>query len=678
MSSSLDADLASPKSSEFSQDTVKAPAFARFRPGYQAIPLRQDSPGFEHDSQPDTPSFPPHQGVREHDNSSRQKDGFTAQSMPTSQVAKPMQSPARVAPSVPALVVAQHPAIAIARENRAMNAATEQSRLHGPASQNENLNVNVDDDQDPLFDVSPGSPAYLAAHNAFEASEPAKPPSPQQKRMTRAQFEMQQAARGDFRSEHSDNESDDGYDDGDEEERQAELIRQRRKQEANLAVYRQQMMKASGGQPSDLSQTQRPGLASRPMSAPLLRGGLDTPEEEDDDVPLGILQAHGFPNKNRPPTRTDTGSAPPGSQGLGGPLPPFARRLPQMPPDPYYGAGLVSTTQREGLGFGGHGGSSAYGSIAPSGQPMHPGGLVGVIADEEQAKARRRGSPNPVTGGYGPIGLPNNMMPRSGSMMSMGGPMSPMGMPGMNPMDNQAQMLQMMQMQQQMMQSIIQLQSGQTMNPNFRPSASMQSLGNGYLNPNSAQRPVSGFGGSTNSHASNAGRSSTMVQPPPQWQNNAANGRSSTMTGTDRPFGYAGSVYDYSLSSPAPGYTHSIAPSERSNVGMPSRYRPVSIVEANGRTQTMVSNMDTTRQHASRPSSLAVPRALSKSTIRVVDKPKGMPKNPSARHSVEDDEDDEEGWAQLRAKREARKSRRVTDMQKEAEPSLSELYTTVE
>lgn len=283
------------------------------------------------------------------------------------------------------------------------------------------------------------------------------------------------------------------------------------------------------------------------------------------------------------------------------------------------------------------------------------------------------------------------MMPRSNSNMSMGmggmmPPMPPMGMPGMmNPMgmDQQTQMMQMMQMQQQMMQSIMQMQSGQPSNMNFQPSPSMQSLGNGFLNPNAAQRPMSSsVPGSPNVGVNNAGRSMTMMQPPPQWgDNGAAHGRSNTMGSNSRPMGYAGSVYNFNLSAPTPtpGYTPSIAPSERSNVGMPSRYRPVSTMEANGansRSQTMGSNMDAVRQSAVGPSHLGGASSAPKSTIRVIDKPKGTPKSPTPRHSA-DDEDDDEGWAQLRAKREARKTKRMTTSQR-TEPALSELYANVE
>ena len=514
---------------------------------------------------------------------------------------------------------------------------------------------------------------------------------------------MQRAGREEEEeSEASD--SEDGYDDGDEDERQAELARQRRKQEANMSVYRQQMKKVSGGNPSELPQAHRPGMDRASLSAPMLQHGVSSMslvaegnDEEDEDVPLGILQAHGFPNKNRPPTFVGGSSAPatPGSQvgaaagdRMSGALPPFARRLPQLPPDPYYGAGLVNPANRESLAFGGTTAGSAYGSPAPAVQPVHPGGLVGVIAGEERARAARRGGPNPVTGGYGQMPLPNNMqqqmppaMPRSSSMMSVMQPQMGGFMPQMQPMmspmqmDSQQQMIQMMQMQQQMMQSLMQMQAGQQPSFQLPQSQSQQTLGNGFLSPSSAQRPMSMA--SNFQPSSNAGRSMSMMQAPPQWNDGANHGRSNTMGSDARPMGYAGSVYNYNLSATAPGYTPSIAPSERSNVGMPSRYRPVSTLEANGgstRSQTMTSNMDAyATQNSSSPSLLGPNPQAPKSTIRVIDKPKGT-KVPPARSNAEE-EDEDEGWAAMRKKRADRKKKNTLQHK---EPALSELYTNME
>lgn len=708
ISPTLDADMSSPYSSEFSQDTVKPPTagFSRFNPGYQPVPARYASPASEiGEPQRDASSYTTRQPARQVSTSS---DEYSSEKdddkIPTSRMQSkaPVSSVRQQYPSHPSQgppppPVVQHPAVVNARDDMSSTGSSaDGSSSLGRDSRNTTPRANKTRSQlgdASLFDVSPAGPASRALYSSPQArggaSNPASP-----KKMTKAQFELQRAAPEDDQSETSDA-SDDGYDDGDEEERQAELTRQRRKQEANLAVYRQQMQKVSGGQAAELaSQMQRTSL-----TASMLPHGISDVagegEEEDEDVPLGILAAHGFPNKNRPPVRFSGGPTTPGSQagdpmampGMGGALPPFARRLPQMPPDPYYGASLVSPTHRETLAFGGNpSGGSVYGG-APAVQPVQGGGgLVGVIAGEERARAARRASPNPINGGYGPMPLPSNMqvppsmMPRTMSMGMMSPPQMGSFMPPMmSPMamDQSQQMMQMMQMQQQMMQSIIQMQAGQAPNFALPQSQSQQSLGNGFLNPNMAQRPVSMASNvNTPGRPNNTGRSMTMNLPPPQWNDNSAQGRSNTMGSTGRQMGYAGSVYNFNLSAPAPGYTPSIAPSERSNVGMPSRYRPVSTMEANGagsRTQTMNSSMGQYMMPEAAPAAAQAP----KSTIRVIDKPKGTPRSPPARGGAEE-EDEDEGWAQMRQKREARKRRGTMQQNAPTPPALSELYTSVE
>lgn len=677
ISPSLQSDVASPRISEFSEDTVKGPSgFSKFGPGYQPVPSRHASPPVlnQEESRLDTSALYGTSPVRQPRDSAVDKASHLAE--PTwSSMANPNTIQSTPQWSIPSIT--RHPAVDFVKNHQSADGSAD-STAYNRESQNttpkaERLSVN-----EPLFDVSPSGPASRTLHPLGQSHLNASQSSPQ-KRMTRAQFEMERRGMEDDKSLTSDN-SDDGYDDGDDEERQTELARQRRKQEANMAVYRQQMKKVSGGQPTDLpSHVPRPELERASMSAPVQStynaplGSEPAGEEEDDDVPLGILQAHGFPNKNRPPTRV--GNAPGSTSGsmagdpAGGVLPPFARRLPV---DPYFGAGLVNPPNRESLAFGNNSPGSVYGGAAPAVQPVHPAGLVGVIAGEERARAARRGSPNPMTGGYGPIPLPNNMqmppmMPRSNSMMSMVQPPM-MGYPQMQPMmspmqmDSQQQIVQMMQMQQQMMQQIMQMQAGQM-------QVNQQGLGIG--------RPLSV--GSNRSGMPNTGRSMSMMNPPPQWNDQANQGRSQTMGSSIRPPGYAGSVYDYNLSAPlpAPGYTPSIAPSERSNVGMPSRYRPVSTVEANGgnsRLQSMTGNSEAHGAH----NTLLVPGTTyqqPKPTIRIIDKPKGTPKSSLLRSSA-DDEDDEEGWAQLRQKREIRKSRMAMQQKEAEEAALNELYTS--
>ncbi|KAK4946127.1 hypothetical protein LTR66_014327, partial [Elasticomyces elasticus] len=391
------------------------------------------------------------------------------------------------------------------------------------------------------------------------------------KKMTKAQFEQAQRQREMARSSADAAESDasnesDEYEDEDDGDRQREIAKQRQKQEANLAVYRQQMRKVTGGNPSNLSSQQlRPGIERSALSAPAAGSGLHTgvrpgdpsagtaaafavagasqSDDENDDVPLGILAAHNFPSRSRPPG-TPGASRPPSSVyagsaaggvvpgGAKGNLPVFARNLPA---DPYFGAGIVNQPTRETLSFN-SGAQSVYGGAQGpmSPQSMHPGGLVGVIAGEERARAARRGSPN-AQGGYGPLPMPNNMpvQPQMHRMSSMGnmtmppsGPnmMPQMNIPGMPPMmplhsDPTQQFMQMLQMQTAMMQQMMAMQSQSQMplpTPMQHFGPHMPNPNNNFLAPPGTPRPQSmplGF----HPRPNDAGRAMTMGNPPVNW-----------------------------------------------------------------------------------------------------------------------------------------------------------------
>ncbi|TKA26320.1 hypothetical protein B0A50_05099 [Salinomyces thailandicus] len=542
-----------------------------------------------------------------------------------------------------------------------------------------------------LFDSSPVGPPSRAIRPDHGRTETKTP-----KRMTKAQYD---ALQRDQEKERSTEEmhAEDEYDEEDDSERTAQAIKQRRKQEANMAVYRQQMKKVTGGGPSGLPGA-RPSLERTSQSAPasgvsgLHFGGIggvppadsirgNSEEEEDDDVPLGILQAHGFPGASRPPIagtdgqRRASGAPSVVANGAGQTnLPPFARRLPQ---DPYFGASLVNPSNRESMAFSSA--QSTYGGMSPQQSPMgHPGGLVGVIAGEERAKAARRGSPNPATGAYN--SLPSNMphqMPSMPRTMSMGSVAAPSvyhpsgymhGMPQMpmTPQSDpaQAQMQQFMQMQMQFMQSMMAMQQQQQLG---LPTPQFQAPGQDYLGvPLAGQRPMStvgqpqGFPGV----AQNQGRAMTMMAPPPKWERASAQQRPvSALPDSYTPSG---------LAAPGQGYTPSIAPSERSNVGMPTRYRPV---QTNGETGTPRSHSMTSSMtlqaftNQQRPESR---QGQLKSTIRVVDKPKGSPKITTRQVSGEEDEDD--GWAEMAKKRNEKKFGWRRENKTSSGPTLGELY----
>jgi hypothetical protein len=444
------------------------------------------------------------------------------------------------------------------------------------------------------------------------------PPSgtnaPQNKVMTPAQFEKyrqdQERIRGlgDQSKDDEEDEEDETYDDEeDEAEKVKALAKQRRKQEAHMSVYRQQMMKVTGESPSTTFPSAGPTRLGTfaSQSSPNLNMGLpEDAEEEDEEVPLAILQAHGFPGRSKPLMRS-VGSNPNlrAPSMAGGPLPVFARNLPQ---DPYFGAGIVHPTNRESMAFGG--GSPSINGGPQRGLPV--GGLVGVIATEERSRAMRRGSPK-LNGEYGPPpsnGFNGMGLPPSGSMMNgMGGmPIGPMGPMGpINPMmlspGDQAQlhmsqqMQQFMQMQMQFMQMMTSGQGGTTSN-----AGHMSQYGD-LQRPQSAQGLQPPRPGSSHQRAMSAldNNSAPWMQHPP-------------------------------------GYAPSIAPSERSNIGLPGRYRPVSNAVPADTNSIRTSTMTGALQGWESKNGSATVKA-----VRRVD--------------VED-EDDEEGWEEMAKKREKKKS----------------------
>lgn len=511
-----------------------------------------------------------------------------------------------------------------------------------------------------LFDASHFPSTRLIAPPLY-GNMPSTLPSGQHKVMTPDQFnrykkEQERAMTKDNASISggSDDENE-NYDDDDEAERNRQIAKQRRKQEAHLAVYRQQMMKMTGEQPSDLPSIGhfRSGTDKASVSnADLPTLNVDkvpgqAGDEEDEDIPLGILAAHGFPSKTRPPSMfsnvgvnpyirynsesyptPSASAAAPSNTGAGKGLPPFARNLPV---DPYFGAGLVNPSNRESLAFGAHTAGPNHSQHNPN---LQPGGLVGVIAGEERARALRRGSPN-AHGNYG------SPLPQGMAQGQMG--LAP-SMPFMNPGDGgQAhmshQMSQMMQIQMQWMQQMQQMVAGNMQGlgsvaqPPLLPPHQQPTMNTNFLSPQGQMsRPMS-MG--TNSAPTTPGanpqfqpRAMSMMGPPAgsQWasQGNIRLTAPSIMSGA-----LGGQ-----------GYTPSIAPSERSNVGMPSRYRPVSIAPS-GEAPVSTSTSGPFQVGADRHSLLSA-------AVR----PPTQVKKQSAAAS----DDDDEGWEEMKKNREKKKS----------------------
>lgn len=461
--------------------------------------------------------------------------------------------------------------------------------------------------------------------------------------------------------------------DNDSHENEGETVKQKVKQEVDLTIDRRSTMKVTGESstgPSNDSVGEYGRLAS--MSSPELSrlshltvgtgisshsGKSSGTDEEDEDVPLGILAAHGFPNKNKPPGRLQTSllhanlrnsgplPAAPASvsgesrAGSRGNLPVFARNLPQ---DPYNGTGMINSPSRGQLSMGGQ----SFGGLPPG--QVHPSGLVGVIAGEERARAMRRGSPNHqanhdgVTPGQHP-----GMMGRSqttGNMSAMNG-YPPQGMPGMmyppalSPgeqaqMQMAQQMNQMMQIQMHFMQQVSQCQSNGQMGQMPQPAGMMgmpnlMGMPGDVNNPN--QRPFS------------------MPLPGSPQQN----GRAMSMTPGMSNQWNRNSSYAPSMAGGLAGYAPSIAPSERNTIGMASRYRPVSTMgEANNSGNDRASTFTTGAYQRWAQSN--EPGRLSPGNIN----PTVRPTSTSVLGTQPvraDDEDDDQGWAEMKKKRDTKK-----------------------
>jgi len=530
------------------------------------------------------------------------------------------------------------------------------------------------------FDPSIAADAELA--NMYQEAKPAPPRSaPSNKVMTPQQWERYKEQKEMDRrlgalTDDSGSEAGDNYEDDDEVERDRQATKQRRKQEAHLAVYRQQMMKVTG----EAAPPQRPdsGLAALKYTngstgdldnrlshltvASRQSGGKSSGEEEDEDedIPLGILAAHGFPNRNRPPTRLANSpsnsnlrsvSQPPpqstssvaGQTGKGTNLPVFARGLPQ---DPYYGASLVNQPVRESLAA--HSLSpSALGSGPSTAHPIHPAGLVGVIAGEERARAARRGSPNPA-GNYDMPPPPHPGMMRSqttGNLPGMGYP--PMGMPLMlTPADHaqlqmSQQMTQMMQMQMQWMQQMQSMMGPGGQSPMGAPSLAAPSIYGGQgPRPHSMQPPVAP------SHVSQR-TMSTLNPGMAPWNSTPSFLPSINVNGN---------------------YAPSIAPSERSNIGLASRYRPVSTVpepDAPSARRASTFTSSSYQPWAQTNNRSAGPSHSAKPSVNTLGRRSPLAQQP-------DDDDDEQGWAEMKMKKDKKQKNWAL---RKGNNGLQELYT---
>lgn len=525
------------------------------------------------------------------------------------------------------------------------------SNLQSASAYRRNEN-NQEGDGDNLFD---SSHAFSSRHGSrYTARKQTSPPS-SHKVMTPAEFERyrKDKERQDRERETmatpgnkaAEDEDEDNYeDDEDDAEKAKQQAKQRRKQEAHMSVYRQQMMKVTGESAGSLPPT-RPNLQmsfSTPNllnAAPVGGPAAHDNSDEDEEVPLAILAAHGFPNKARPPNRLSTMGSNPNLRASQQPsfqrptsvvgeaaaagnarLPAFARNLPK---DPFLGAGLVRNPVRESFALGG-------GTPAPAqpATPVPPGGLIGVIANEERNRAMRRGSPHldgpgamPGAAAFDPVvGMPAHMMYPPN-------PTPPMLTPGDHA---QIQMTQQMQHFMQMQMQFMQMVAAQNGNPSAMAGGNLTSPSVGNLGAIGGGL-APGLRGPEMRHSFVGGNDSMLDLP---FGRGDAQMRTMSMVQPSsaswiqpaQPAGFAPSIRIH-----GGGYAPSIAPSERSNIGLPGRYRPVSQVPPPAPTT-----------HLRKSSTMS--GALGGPTISVT-------KSGNA-----SDEDDEEGWEAMKAKREKKKS----------------------
>ncbi|KAJ8098835.1 hypothetical protein POJ06DRAFT_258127 [Lipomyces tetrasporus] len=272
----------------------------------------------------------------------------------------------------------------------------------------------------------------------------------------------------DDKNDDSDNEGFFKSDSDSDSELQQEQLKMKQRQDANLAIYRQQMRKVTGN--SAIRPPPPPPLVpARPNGQSPLSSGSSQPihddEDEEDEIPLAILHAHGLPGRHRGtppiasrPMSSRTASIYP-NQSQAQPFPPG-------PPPVPYPRGLTLPDQMYDPMFD-----------PQFQQPMPtPRGLIHEIAREQEAKLHRRSMLNmhmQTAGQYD--GRPVSPLQR-GSMShsppapygyppvpQMPMPMPPQMQPQMQPVDNsgispdlQMQMQKFLGLQMQMMQQMLQ------------------------------------------------------------------------------------------------------------------------------------------------------------------------------------------------------------------------------
>ncbi|KAF5027604.1 hypothetical protein F66182_274 [Fusarium sp. NRRL 66182] len=398
-------------------------------------------------------------------------------------------------------------------------------------------------------------PFEAASESPHVEALPIRPPIPRRRNrvkvMTSAEFEalQRQKDREDaekcfygVEQEEEEEEEDNKMDyEWDEVDGLKEQRMQRKKQQAHLDGYRQQMMKTTKGyEPPVFGSHSRVPSAWSIKSFKTFQSQLGaTLKQEDDDngddgdngddnIPLALLQiqrgSRGRDNSSQlSSARSEHPSQPQPTttslrhQGSRSPLPAFARRLPH---DPFPGR---------------------PNNVWPmNNQQLVPGGLVGVIASEERAKAMRR---IPPSHGFQPIPDTNNAFHWTGGSFQEPGMPLLYGVPGVQQSMPYSRPQTPVAVPQPQPPTHHMFNFLQAQTEFLRTMASMSQQ--------RSHKPWDGY----------IPQQSTM-------RNNGLGAESA----------YAPSNYAMSTCQTSMGYATSVAPSERNNIGLPSRYRPVSKV----------------------------------------------------------------------------------------------------
>lgn len=453
------------------------------------------------------------------------------------------------------------------------------------------------------IDSKPTPPTVRQSHAPTTAGSQSVPNNGKGRVMTQQEWAEMQKRQHTQPPPEDDSEEED-YEDEEEaiKKRQDEEIMRRKQQQMHFA--REAMRRTT---------TAPPGLSNGESLADSLGMGfpsetsIKADEWEDEDVPLGILAQHGFPSqtRNRVPSQPTNAipsyfpdrpaSAGPLSNGASpGGLPAFARNLPADPHSSFIGGGLVRHANRESMGFnsfsrgpasvagdsiaGGGMGMGAHTPLMYQDAGMSQPSLVDQIQMRDMTKQKYMGGASnkkteagPFTGMLGQhmnargqqqsstrmsqMPMMNGMNGMNPMMGMMGGGQMPMMGMGMNQMgfpmsqpNDLMQMQQMQQMQQMIAMQQMQLQQMQMQQPQD-PRMSMAMSSNGF---GGNMMGNGSFLNIPNSMPSQQGRPMSFM----------------TVNGNQQP-------PMNNFLGPGPGYTPSIAPSERSNIGLSARYRPV-------------------------------------------------------------------------------------------------------